>query len=75
MNEWARENWQLFSRHNYFSANGSFLAVVYAAPLVVNALLVLINLVLETGRMMVLVKRQELRHKRRREALDRKKNQ
>lgn len=42
-NHWARANWQLFSRDNYFDNSGLFLVVVVAAPLLLLAVIILVR--------------------------------
>ena len=39
LNAFCAENWESFATQNYFDKHGSFAAVVYAAPLLVIALL------------------------------------
>jgi heme exporter protein D len=59
---WAAKNWRLFTRQNYFGRGGGvFVAVVYALPMVLNSLLILVNFVREIARLLIRVKREELR--------------
>ena len=44
LNTFCAENWESFSTQNYFDTHGSFAAVVYAAPLLVIALLQMVIL-------------------------------
>lgn len=39
LNTFCSQNWELFSTQNYFDTHGNFAAVVYAAPLLIIALL------------------------------------
>jgi hypothetical protein len=59
---WAAANWKLFTKFNYFNRGGGlFVAVVYAAPMMFNAMLILINFLRELARMLVIVKREQIR--------------
>lgn len=59
---WAAVNWRLFTRQNYFGRGGGlFVAVVYAMPMVFNSMLILVNFLRELARLLVTVKREQLR--------------
>jgi uncharacterized membrane protein YcjF (UPF0283 family) len=59
---WAASNWKLFTKFNYFNRGGGvFVAVVYAAPMMLNAMLILINFLRELARLLVVVKREQIR--------------
>jgi hypothetical protein len=62
---WAAQNWRLFTRQNYFGRGGGvFVAVVYALPMVLNSLLILVNFVREIARLLIQVKREQLRRQK-----------
>lgn len=62
---WAASNWKLFTKFNYFNRGGGvFVAVVYAAPMMLNAMLILINFLRELARLLVVVKREQIRRER-----------
>ncbi|XP_062520594.1 transmembrane protein 18-like isoform X2 [Corticium candelabrum] len=42
VNEYGATHWKLFARHQYFDTNGFFITWMYAAPIVVNCLLIII---------------------------------
>jgi hypothetical protein len=42
-------NWQLFSRQNYFDANGFFVSMVYSCPNILLSLMVLVRTALPHG--------------------------
>ena len=56
-------NWQRFSNQNYFNRQGTFLAVIFSGPLIINAIIILVNFVVELGGLLVAVKRGELKRK------------
>ena len=64
-NDWAMtdSNWQRFSNQNYFNRQGTFLAVIFSGPLIINAIIILVNFVVELGGLLVAVKRGELKRK------------
>jgi len=62
-NDWARENYRLFARQNYFGRSGSFLAITLSGPLIFQAIFIVVNFLVELGRLLVLVKRRQIREK------------
>ncbi|KAF9573578.1 hypothetical protein EC968_008333 [Mortierella alpina] len=68
LNGIGSRHWQLFSDDDYFDSHGVFTGVVWAMPLLGNALLALLLLLRATVRLLVKVKRaqlQERKHKKR----------
>lgn len=62
LDAWAARNWRLFTRQNYFGRGGGlFVAVVFAMPMVFNSMLILVNFLRELARLLVAVKREQLR--------------
>uniref|UniRef100_A0A6B2LQG7 Uncharacterized protein n=1 Tax=Arcella intermedia TaxID=1963864 RepID=A0A6B2LQG7_9EUKA len=61
LNSWAFKNYTLFSKQNYFTPEGIFLGVFLCSPLLLDALLILINLVKTASSLLVKVKSMELK--------------
>jgi len=68
LNIWCASNWQKFATINYFDTSGSFIAFMFALPMIFNSIVVLILWVFRMGDMLVRVKKAELRHKKKPEA-------
>jgi len=68
LNTWCASNWSKFATINYFDTSGSFIAFLFALPLIFNSIVVLILWVFRMGDMLVRVKRAELRQKKKPEA-------
>ena len=66
-NSYAGQHWQSFARQNYFDKRGVFVSVMYSAPLLAAALLVLLNALRAASSLLVQVKKKELQAKRRKE--------
>ncbi|XP_073052722.1 uncharacterized protein [Primulina eburnea] len=58
-------NWKSFAGQNYFDSHGLFLTVVWSGPLLVMAVLILVNTLFSMCHLMVRWKRAELRHRAR----------
>lgn len=68
LNKTLGRHWQTFASQPYFDANGIFISAVLSAPLVLDMLVILVCHLLNLCRMLVHMKRQELRHKARERA-------
>lgn len=65
LNSLLGENWKSFSTQNYFDPNGVFLSSVWSGPLLIIAIIILINTLLSLCCLIVRWKRAELRHRAR----------
>lgn len=68
LNRALGQHWQSFAGQPYFDKNGIFISAVLSAPLVLDMLVILVCYLLSLSRMLVAMKRQELRHKARQTA-------
>ncbi|KAF9357993.1 hypothetical protein BGX34_009122 [Mortierella sp. NVP85] len=68
LNSIGRRHWQLFSDDNYFDTHGVFTSLIWAAPLVANAILALLLLLRATYKMLWVLRKAQLqktKHKKR----------
>ncbi|MED6132535.1 hypothetical protein PIB30_019863 [Stylosanthes scabra] len=65
LNTVLRMNWEGFSSQNYFDPNGLFMSVLWSGPLLVIAMIILINTLFSLCYLIVRWKRAELRHRAR----------
>lgn len=70
LNKMLGGQWQTFAGQPYFDKNGIFISAVLSAPLVLDMLVILICYLLSLSRMLVQMKRQELKHKARQRAAE-----
>lgn len=61
MNRVAGENWELFAGQNYFDRRGVFISVMFSAPLLCAAFFVLLNALRSASRLLIEVKRKQIR--------------
>ncbi|KAF3574333.1 hypothetical protein F2Q69_00059052, partial [Brassica cretica] len=65
LNRLLRKHWKSFSTQNYFDPHGVFLSVLWSGPLLVIAMIILINTLFSLCYLIVKWKRAELRHRAR----------
>ncbi|XP_040997617.1 transmembrane protein 18 [Juglans microcarpa x Juglans regia] len=65
LNRFLGENWKSFSSQNYFDRSGVFLSVVWSGPLLVIAIIILVNTLFSLCFLMVRWKKAELRYRAR----------
>ncbi|KAL3634727.1 hypothetical protein CASFOL_021781 [Castilleja foliolosa] len=64
-NQFLAGNWKSFAGQNYFDTNGLFLSVLWSGPLLVLAILILVNTLFSLCYLIVRWKRAELKHRAR----------
>jgi hypothetical protein len=72
INRWANEHWQQFAGQNYFDEHGVFIALVYAGPLLLISFVILVNFLIINAKLLIAVKRAELRSKQKKEQINKK---
>ncbi|GLU16412.1 hypothetical protein SLE2022_328470 [Rubroshorea leprosula] len=65
LNKVLSNNWKRFATQNYFDPSGLFLSVLWSGPLLVIAIIILVNTLFNLCYMIVRWKRAELRHRAR----------
>jgi TRAP-type uncharacterized transport system fused permease subunit len=65
INGLARSHWEEFAGQNYFDKRGVFVSIMFSAPLLGVAMFVLLNALRSASRLLIQVKRRELRAKAR----------
>ena len=68
INAFAGEHWREFAGQNYFDRRGVFISIMYSAPLLCAAMFILLNALRTASRLLVQVKRRELRANARQKA-------
>ncbi|KAG6408352.1 hypothetical protein SASPL_131357 [Salvia splendens] len=65
LNHVLGSNWKNFAGQNYFDTNGLFLSVLWSGPLLVIAIIILVNTLFSLCYLIVRWKRAELKHRTR----------
>ncbi|XP_037949495.1 transmembrane protein 18-like [Teleopsis dalmanni] len=71
INEYAAQNWRLFSKQQYFDSNGLFISTVFSIPILLNCMLLIGAWLYNSTQMMSNLKTAQLKQKLRREGLRR----
>lgn len=64
LNGLGSKNWEKFATQNYFDRRGIFVGVMVCGPLLLDCLMMLLFFVREAGQLLVQVKREEIRQKK-----------
>eukprot|EP01059_Diplonema_ambulator_P033098 TRINITY_DN6779_c0_g3_i1.p1 TRINITY_DN6779_c0_g3~~TRINITY_DN6779_c0_g3_i1.p1 ORF type:complete len:221 (+),score=39.45 TRINITY_DN6779_c0_g3_i1:59-664(+) len=64
LNDYGSDHWKEFSTQNYFDANGTFLAVTWCFPMLLLLFFLLIQILLDVGRLLVKVKAEQFKRER-----------
>ncbi|XP_059630874.1 uncharacterized protein LOC132273816 [Cornus florida] len=64
-NKFLAGNWKIFASQNYFDPHGLFLSVIWSGPLLVIAIIILVNTLFTLCQLIVRWKKAELRHRAR----------
>ncbi|GMH21808.1 hypothetical protein Nepgr_023651 [Nepenthes gracilis] len=65
LNRFLGEHWKSFATQNYFDPHGIFLSTIWSGPLLIIAMIILINTLFSLCHLIVQWKRAELRHRAR----------
>ncbi|KAH0646973.1 hypothetical protein KY284_034857 [Solanum tuberosum] len=65
LNRILAANWKSFARQNYFDSHGIFLSTLWSGPLLVIAIIILVNTLFSLCYLIVRWKKAELRHRAR----------
>jgi len=60
INEYAAENWRMFSTENYFDSNGLFISTVVSTPVLFNCLTFIVTWLHTASKNMIYIKRKQL---------------
>ncbi|XP_013089470.1 transmembrane protein 18-like isoform X2 [Biomphalaria glabrata] len=64
LNKLAANNWQLFSKQQYFDSRGMFISLVWSVPLLVNTLVIVMLWLLTSSQLMLTSGRLKLQTER-----------
>uniref|UniRef100_A0A5B7BUG7 Transmembrane protein 18 n=1 Tax=Davidia involucrata TaxID=16924 RepID=A0A5B7BUG7_DAVIN len=65
LNKFLGGNWKSFAGQNYFDPHGLFLSVLWSGPLLVIAIIILVNTLFSLCQLIIRWKKAELRHRAR----------
>jgi hypothetical protein len=65
INSLGSEYWEKFSTQNYFDERGVFISTLYSVPLILNAVLILGLFLVDTAKLLILVKVKQIKHENR----------
>jgi hypothetical protein len=64
LNNFGAKNWKKYCTQNYFDKKGSFIAIMFCGPLLLDCLMMLLFFVKEAGQLLIVVKKGEIRQKK-----------
>jgi transmembrane protein 18 len=64
LNTWGADHWEEFATQDYFDRRGVFVGIMVSGPLLLDSLIMLFLFVSEAGSLLVQVKKQEMKHKK-----------
>jgi 4-amino-4-deoxy-L-arabinose transferase-like glycosyltransferase len=64
LNGWGARNWERFATQNYFDSRGVFVGIMLSGPLLLDSLVMLFKFVAEAGSLLIAVKKEEMKHKK-----------
>ncbi|XP_052777598.1 transmembrane protein 18-like [Mya arenaria] len=65
INQWAAQNWKLFSKQQYFDSKGLFISVVFSVPLLVNCMVMVVSWLWDVGLLISNVKDMKIKQLKR----------
>ena len=65
LNKLGSRTWKAFATQDYFDRHGVFMSVMFSMPLVLMSLAMLIHMLVSAGKLLIKVKRFELKESRR----------
>ncbi|XP_078383533.1 transmembrane protein 18-like [Oculina patagonica] len=74
LNVLGAKYWRMFSREQYFDSSGLFITVVYSGPILFNCFILTVLWLWTAGKMLIVVKRGQIKEQKKKEAEDKKSN-
>uniref|UniRef100_T1H6D5 Transmembrane protein 18 n=1 Tax=Megaselia scalaris TaxID=36166 RepID=T1H6D5_MEGSC len=71
INEYAAQNWKMFSKQQYFDSNGLFISTVFSMPILLNCMLLIGAWLYNSTQMMAQLKSAQMRQRSRKEHQER----
>jgi len=74
LNILGAKHWRMFSQEQYFDSQGLFITVVYSGPILFNCFVMTVLWLWTAGKMLIVVKKGQLKEQRKNKAGDKKEN-
>ena len=68
LNRWGGKHWESFATQDYFDHRGVFVGIMLSGPLLLDSLMMLFKFVAEAGSLLIAVKKEEMKHKKKQNA-------